>query len=219
MTLDDLIEQNKDVWSRYIYHDFVKEVANSTLPKDKFLHYLKQDFLYLKHYLRAYLIAAYKSESLKDMEFFLSVQKSLFTELNHHQKYCEKFGISKQILENLDEGIGTISYTRYLLDVANTYGIYETLAAILPCAYGYYDFAQKIGKEIPFNKIDKDYEEWILMYKSKECIDATMQMKEFANEKLKDIDIKSKQGKNLSRIFKIASECEVSFWEQSYKIS
>lgn len=217
MKLCDLISQNQRTWDGYIYHNFVKEVANSTLDEKKFLHYLKQDYLYLKHYSRAYLMAAYKSENLDDMKFFIDTQNLLFTEIAHHQKYCEKFGIYKSELDETNEAIGTISYTRYLLDITITCDVAEILAAILPCAYGYYDFARKIGDEIPFNGANTAYKEWILMYKSDEFANGSLQMENFANKKLSEININSPKGKKISKIFNTATQCEIAFWQQSYQ--
>ena len=52
--LQQLIQQSQPDWQRYIEHDFVKQLATGSLPADCFRHYLKQDYIYLFHYSRAF---------------------------------------------------------------------------------------------------------------------------------------------------------------------
>jgi len=67
-----LIRSNADVWKQYVQHDFVKQLGQGTLSRERFIHFLKfvrfyrfadplltqsrahrQDYLYLKYYARA----------------------------------------------------------------------------------------------------------------------------------------------------------------------
>lgn len=217
MTIGDLITQNQTIWNDYLYHNFVKKLANSTLNKEAYKHYLIQDYIFLLHYSRAYSLGICKSQDLEEMKFFLSTLEVLINlEIDHHIKKCESFGISKEMMDETDEEIGTISYTRYVLDIANTYGIAEILCAISPCAVGYAMLAKEIGKSIELVKLDKDYEDWIAMYQSEEFMSVCKRYEDFMNKKLENISLDSKKGKNLVKIFKTATMAEVAFWQQSY---
>jgi hydroxymethylpyrimidine/phosphomethylpyrimidine kinase len=69
-----LIRSNLDVWKGFVGHDFVKQLGQGTLSRERFVHFLKcaarcrslsrdgllirihpcrQDYLYLKYYGRA----------------------------------------------------------------------------------------------------------------------------------------------------------------------
>lgn len=48
-----LIRSNADVWKQYVRHDFVRQLGEGTLSRERFLHFLKQDYHYLKYYARA----------------------------------------------------------------------------------------------------------------------------------------------------------------------
>ena len=66
-----LIRSNVSVWKQYVQHDFVKQLGQGTLSRERFIHFLKcattvtvpagllyspshrQDYLYLKYYARA----------------------------------------------------------------------------------------------------------------------------------------------------------------------
>ncbi len=64
MNHQDLINACQQEWLAYTEHDFVKQLAVGTLAQQAYLHYLKQDFLFLKQYARAYALAIYKPKHL-----------------------------------------------------------------------------------------------------------------------------------------------------------
>ena len=43
-----IYERAKALWPRYLTHPFVTEMADGTLPKEKFRCYMVQDYLYLR---------------------------------------------------------------------------------------------------------------------------------------------------------------------------
>ena len=60
----ELISEHKDIWSLYTEHSFLKQLANGSLPNAQFLKYLKQDYIFLIHFSRAWALATAKSDSL-----------------------------------------------------------------------------------------------------------------------------------------------------------
>ena len=51
------------LWDEFLHHPFVRGMADGTLPKECFMFYLKQDYLYLQHYARSAALAAYKCKT------------------------------------------------------------------------------------------------------------------------------------------------------------
>ena len=47
-----IYERAKALWPRYLTHPFVTEMADGTLPMEKFRYYMLQDYLYLKDYVK-----------------------------------------------------------------------------------------------------------------------------------------------------------------------
>lgn len=220
MKINDLINQNSQIWRDYIAHEFVVCISKGSLSKEAYKHYLIQDYHFLCHYIRAYALGIFKSENLEDVSFFnQSIKELANCEIYHHIKYCEKFGITKAKMDATDEESGTISYTRYLLDVGNLYGVDEILTALAPCAIGYARMANLIGTEIERNFSDIDYNEWIEIYKGSEFQDASAKFEEIFNSKMKSIELNSKKGKLLDKIFRTATIAEIGFWEQSIKFN
>lgn len=48
MNYQDLIHACQSEWRAYTEHHFVRQLAEGTLDSACYLHYLKQDFLFLK---------------------------------------------------------------------------------------------------------------------------------------------------------------------------
>lgn len=216
MNHQDLISSNQTLWDKYIYHDFVLNLANGSLENESYLHYLVQDYLFLIQYARVYALAIYKSDNLEEMNFFLPSLKALLeTEISHHVKYCAKFNISQKQMQQSDECLATVAYTRFVLDVANKNSLLELMAAIAPCAFGYAD----IGKHFKTLKEKSDiYHDFIDLYSGDEYQNDVNLFRKFFDEKLKVVDKNQEQGLRLIKIFKVATQMEIHFWQQSLKI-
>ena len=48
-------------WPAYTGHAFVRGLGDGTLPREAFLHYLKQDYIFLFHFARAWALAVVKA--------------------------------------------------------------------------------------------------------------------------------------------------------------
>ena len=148
MNHKDLINACQSDWQAYTQHKFVLQLGNGSLPQPCFLHYLKQDFLFLKQYARAYALAIYKANTLADMRKALpSVQALLDTEINHHVTYCADWGLTEADLEAEDEAYGTVAYTRYVLDTGMSGDLIDLYAALAPCSIGYAEIGRLLKND------------------------------------------------------------------------
>lgn len=68
-----------NMWSDFIDHRFVRGIADGTLNRESFEHFIKQDYLYLQNYARAAALAAYKSKGTHNIG---NIRKSLLTSGN-----------------------------------------------------------------------------------------------------------------------------------------
>lgn len=219
MKYQDLIDACEQDWHAYIEHSFVRQLAKGTLAQSCFLHYLKQDFLFLKQYARAYALAMYKARTLADMRRALpSVQALVDTEITHHVTYCAQWGLSESDLENEPEDFGTVAYTRYVLDTGMAGDLVDLYAALAPCSIGYAVIGKMLTDD-PETVIEGNpYASWITLYGSDEFQSGVAHGAEYFDQLLADIDIESQRGKNLIEIFKTATRMEVAFWQQGLNI-
>ncbi|CDT55255.1 thiaminase II [Vibrio coralliirubri] len=215
MKYQDLIQACQQDWQDYTEHDFVKTLANGTLAQPCFLHYLKQDFLFLKQYARAYALAIYKAKTLADMRRALpSVHALLDSEISHHVTYCGQWGLTESDLENEPEDFGTVAYTRYVLDAGMTGDLVDLYAALAPCSIGYAVIGKALLQSSDTVLEGNPYASWLQLYGGEEFQSGVATGAEYFNQLLAEIDINSERGQNIVHIFKTATRMEVAFWQQ-----
>ncbi|AXN33814.1 thiaminase II [Vibrio coralliilyticus] len=215
MKYQDLIEACQSDWQEYTQHDFVQQLAKGTLDQHSFLHYLKQDFLFLKQYARAYALAIYKARTLEDMRRALpSLHALLDSEIGHHVTYCGQWGLTESDLENEHEDFGTVAYTRYVLDAGMTGDLVDLYAALAPCSIGYAVIGKALIESSDTVREGNPYASWIELYGGEEFQSGVAQGAEHFNQLLEEIDLHSQRGQNLIEVFRTATRMEVAFWQQ-----
>src|SRR5699024_12478459 len=70
MFTDHLYKVVEPIWNSYIEHPFVKGIGEGTVDQEKFVHYMKQDYIYLIDYSRVCAIGSTKDKHLKSLTVF-----------------------------------------------------------------------------------------------------------------------------------------------------
>ena len=199
MKHQDLINACQSDWDAYTQHPFVMQLGDGSLAQPCFLHYLKQDFLFLKQYARAYALAIYKANTLADMRKALpSVHALLDSEIQHHITYSADWGLTEADLEAEDEDFGTVAYTRYVLDAGMSGDLIDLYAALAPCSVGYAAIGRLLANDKKTNLIDNPFISWIELYSGDEFQKSVADGAQHFDELLAEIDINSQRGQHLS---------------------
>lgn len=214
-----LKDKNVNIWLDYTKHEFVLKLANDSLHENCFLNYLKQDYLFLIQFSKAWSLAILKSDNLEEMKIAASTVNELINfEMGLHISLCEKYGISKLDLENTEEKNENIAYTRYVLELGYSGDFLDLLSALAPCVLGYGEIGLNLQNSNP--KISM-YKKWIETYSSSEYQSVCLNV-----GKLIDKSFKLRLGENYtntykwnksSLIFKKATSLEVDFWNMALK--
>ena len=214
-----LKDKNVNVWLYYTKHEFVQKLANDSLHENCFLNYLKQDYLFLIQFSKAWSLAILKSDNLEEMKIAASTVNELINfEMGLHISLCEKYGISKLDLENTEEKNENIAYTRYVLELGYSGDFLDLLSALSPCVLGYGEIGLNLQN---FNPKISMYKKWIETYSSSEYQRVCLNV-----GKLIDKSFKLRLGENYtntykwnkaSLIFKKATSLEVDFWNMALK--
>lgn len=209
----DLTAACQDDWRAYIEHDFVRRLAEGTLEEGAFRHYLKQDYLFLIHFARAYALAAYKSRTLDDLRQAHEGLKAIVDlELGLHVGYCRDWGISEADLAELPEARATMAYTRYVLDTGNRGDLLDLHVALAPCLVGYGEIADWINARPGTVRGDANpFEAWIAMYESEEFQAARRAEEAWLDARLKDVT--PARFAELTQVFRDATRLEIDFWQ------
>ncbi len=199
-------------WRAYCEHEFVRQLGAGTLPMESFQHYLKQDYLFLVHFGRAWGLAVYKSRNIEQLRQSLASLKAIIDiELDLHIKYCGEWGISESELADLAESRATLAYTRYVLEAGNRGDILDLHVALAPCIVGYAEIGNWLVEQ-PFTvRENNPYNPWIEMYISPEFQQAAQAEVGWINEHIKDVS--ADRFRELARIFSEATRLEADFWQ------
>ena len=212
-TFDDLQRACQSEWDAYIRHDFVQQLGNGTLAGDAFRHYLKQDYLFLIQFGRAYALAAYKSPTLDDLrQAKAGLEAIIGLELGLHIDYCRQWGISEAELQALPEARATMAYTRYVLDTGNRGDLLDLHVALAPCLVGYAQIGKWLSERPETVRGEANpYDHWICMYEGAEFQQAAAAEEAWLNRELAEIS--PRRFEQLVRIFRDATRLEIDFWD------
>lgn len=155
----------KPYWDTYIHHDFVRQIADGTLPLKKFQFFIEQDYSYLVDYGRVHCIAGAKSPDLEDMEKELVIVGRVREEMSQHEKRLkEEFGVKDDsYFKNIKRGPALNNYSRYFNQVAKRGNWEELVMALTPCMMGYGESAKAFKGKVTAPKGGM-YSEWIDIY-------------------------------------------------------
>ena len=125
-------------WSDYVKHDFVKGLGDGTLPRQKYVKYLIQDYIFLIHFSRAWALAVTKTDLPEEMRLCASILNGLVNEeIQLHIETCLREGLSESEIIEADEAPENLAYTRYVLDVGHRGDFIDLLAESTPQRLGF----------------------------------------------------------------------------------
>lgn len=209
-----LLNETKDVWKAYNEHPFVLGIQEGTLNKEKFRYYIIQDYLYLEDYAKTFAIGVAKAKSFSTANLFAKYISVMNGELNIHNGYLAKLGVTQQEIDSATRSIDNLSYTSYMLRVAYEEGEVEILVAILSCAYSYEVIAKNILNNNPNAVNDDFYGDWVKGYSSKEYEEENIILLKTLDDLTENYT--ESQIQHLVDIFVACSRYELAFWEMSW---
>lgn len=201
-------------WQRYTRHAFVGGLADGTLPREAFLRYLVQDYIFLIHFSRAWALAVVKSETLDEMRASASMVDGLVnTELKLHIGICAEAGLSEADLFASAEHAANAAYTRYVLDAGLSGDLVDLLAALAPCVLGY----GEIGARLALEATSDTYRDWIDAYAGAEyqtlCRETGTLLDAALARRIGEDFTAAPRWPRLSTRFGTATRLEVDFWQ------
>ena len=141
---------------------FNTKLANGTLPRAPFAHYIVQDAHYLIGFGRALAIAAAKAPHPdRIVQFARAAETAIVVERSLHAGFMRDFDITAADFEAAEQTPACQHYVSYLL--ATSYGEDHAvgLAALLPCFWIY----AEIGRDILARAATANpYQTWIDTY-------------------------------------------------------
>ena len=161
-TRDALWSSAEDIYAAILAHPFLTGLADGTLSRDAFRHYIVQDAHYLRGYAKALAVCAAKAPDPDVTAMFAEhAANALAAERDLHTALLADLGTSREEASAAPVAPTTQAYVSYLL--ATTYGgsFAEALSAVLPCYWIY----ARVGDElVARSSPDPLYARWIATY-------------------------------------------------------
>jgi thiaminase/transcriptional activator TenA len=204
-------------WNAYVRHDFVRALGAGTLPKPAFQHYLRQDYLFLIQFARAYALAGYKSATVAELSAAASSIRAIVdVEMPLHVAYCAEWGVSEPAMQAEPEALETIAYTRFVLERGLAGDRLDLEAALIPCIVGYAEVAEILLADPATIRHGNPYAAWIDAYAGHDYR-AVASAAIVAMETMAQARGAQARYPSLLATFRTACRLEAAFWQMGWR--
>ena len=204
------------IWEKCLHHPFVTAIGDGTLPVEKFQYFMLQDYLYLFDYAKVFALGVVKAQDRALMQTFSqNVNAILNGEMNIHRAYMQRLGITEEQVSAVQPALDNLSYTHYMMAVADMGGPMEIVASILACSWSYAEIGQALAK-IPGAAEHPFYGEWIQGYASEDYAagnQALIELTDTLSQGMTEAEIA-----RLEDIFVNCSRYELGFWGMAWEM-
>jgi thiaminase (transcriptional activator TenA) len=212
-TRDVLWSDVEDTYAAILAHPFLTGLADGTLARESFRHYIVQDAHYLRGYARALAVCAAKAPDESGTVMFAEhAAQAIAAERDLHAALMAELGSSPEEAALEPVAPTTQAYVSYLLATAYGGSFAEAIGAVLPCYWIY----ARVGDELlARSSPDPLYARWIAMYGSEEfqaVVDSVLELTDRVGETVSDAERAL-----MRQHFRRTSTYEWMFWDAGYR--
>ncbi|MCH8534379.1 MAG: TenA family protein [Flavobacteriaceae bacterium] len=191
--------------------NFIKELCEGNLSKERFHFYIHQDSYYLNTYGKVLAsISTQLSNQEHASDFMQFANETIAVEKILHQEFAEELNNypapEKSPTCNL--------YTGYLSEVFTYQSVEVSLAAVLPCFWIY----KEVGDYL-LNKVELEnhpYKKWIATYGGEDFANAVRRATEITEYYAQNTTEKVRE--EMTQAFLKTAQMEWMFWNSAYKL-
>src|SRR5919109_5234139 len=204
----------RPIWEAILAHPYLKELGAGTLPHDRFLYFIRQDYLYLFEFARVLCLGGSKAEDLDTLEMFAKhAANTVAVERAMHTAFAQRLGLNAEELLKTERTPTTQAYTRHLLAVAREGTLGEIAAAVLPCYWIYWEVGRHLATCQPADPI---YQEWIKAYGAEIFADLVRQQLNLVDSL--GARAPAHAARRMTEHFILSSRYEYLFWDDAYRL-
>lgn len=209
----ELRNANAELHEQTLAHPVVQGIGNGTLPEDTFRFYIEQDFQFLLRYVRVLAHASASSDDLlTTLELTKLVNATIDVEIDALRNLYQRFDGDPDHLDRVTPAPTCVAYTSHLQATALQHNLLVTLAAILPCQWGY----REIGRHLKSAGLPEDgrYADWIEEYAS----DEFNQLVDWALGRFDELAGQSGSADHARahQVFALSARYEYGFWQMAW---
>ncbi|MBI4481606.1 MAG: thiaminase II [Acidobacteria bacterium] len=201
------------IYSRILEHPFLTGLSKGTLPRDRFEFYMIQDTHYLNEFARALNMAAARAPR-PDWSLFLNEQARGAWEEHRrlHREVLKGYGVSAEKQAATRVAPTTLAYTNHLLATAFGGAFHDSVAALLPCFWIYWEVGKALKER---GSPDPVYRKWIETYADENFGRAVQAMLDLTDELARSTGPAERA--RMKELFILSSRYEWMFWEMAYQ--
>ena len=205
----------QDIWPRYLSHPFVMQMADGTLPMEKFRYYMLQDYLYLKDYVKIFAAISQKADDFEQIRFLSGELANTIGEtFRTHLPYMQRLGVTEDEIRRARPHIDNSAYSHYMLCEAQAGDVLTGLVTLLNCSWSYAYIAQEMAARYPDALQNEHYGAWFAGYVSEEYRQTNQALIDRIDALGADIDEQTTQ--HLCEIFQTCCLFDLRFWDMVY---
>ena len=210
-----IYERAKALWPRYLTHPFVTEMADGTLPKEKFRYYMVQDYLYLRDYVKIFAAILQKTDDFEQIRFLSGEMANTIDEtFRTHLPYMKRLGVTEVVLADARPPFVNSAYLHYMLCEAQAGDVLTGLVTLLNCSWSYAYIAGQMVERCPSALHDENYGAWFAGYVSEEYRRTNQALIDRIDALAEVID--EKKAQRLCEIFENCCLFDLRFWDMVY---
>jgi len=201
----------KPTYEQILKLDFVRELMEGSLSREKFLFYIQQDALYLLSFGKALTGIAARLDNVEHSQAFLRFAGDcLAVERALHASFL----LQKEASPPPPPSPTCLLYSSYLLQQTHCAPLEVAMAAVLPCFWVY----QKVGDHILANqdKNNNPYQSWIDTYGGEEFAAAVQKAIHLCDEVAALCTEEQRQA--MTKAYVLCTKMEWMFWDSAWKL-
>jgi thiaminase/transcriptional activator TenA len=210
---ETLRRETATLHQRTLDHPTVRGIGDGTLPESRFRFYLEQDFQFLLRFVRVLAITASSANELETMaQLSRLVTSTIDVEIDALRELYASFGGDPAALDGVEPAPACEAYCNHLLATVHERNPLVSIAAFLPCHWGYYDIGLHLRRRgLPS---DARYAAWVEEYAS----DQYGELVHWVIERFNALGSRASAGelRAASRAFELSARYEYGFWEMAW---
>lgn len=208
----DVWQRNHALYQKTLALPFNQELAQGSLSKEAFCHYVIQDAHYLLAYGRALSVCAAKAfDADAVIQFSQGAKEAIIVERELHNGFMHEFGITKADFENTPLTAACHHYTSFLTATAWSESYPVVLASLLPC---YWIYAE-VGKDIVSKSVTNNpFQAWIDTYSGEHFNEEVRKVLAIIDAVAETADAVTIEKMHIA--YTKGAELEYLFWDSAY---
>lgn len=200
------------VWERCYEHPFLRELADGSLPIDKFQFYILQDNQYLNAFVDLHQTLAKQMPNEKMAAPLIDILKPEDSELENRKKVADAVHVTDEAVKAAPLAPTATAYINHMYYQATFVSPEAGVASLLPCYWSYAECFKRMNES--FHSTTDIYQAFIDLYADPVFQRGSANLIRLVDELADKADEKTKQ--QMQHAFNLSSDYELMYWGMCY---